>query len=131
MAFSDDLTFTDNSAVAHTFSRQVTEPSRCTWIDTATTASEPTTVRVAHRREALKDLPGEYQDRHTVEFTMVKKDAVTGKPYKIVIGFNVQMPLTGPLTRTEIDHLRSYIKNSTNGFLVSNTLIDKLLRSEL
>lgn len=131
MAFSDDITLRDNAAADKTFSRQIQEPQRCTWIDTSTTPQEPRLLRISHRKESMKGLAGEFQDRHTIELMTTKKDTVTGKPYTQVVTLSVQYPLTGPLVRADLDHLISFLKVATNGILTNSTLIDRLLRSEL
>lgn len=132
MAYADDLSFKDSAAASKTFSRQLQEPNRHTWIDTASTAQEPRIVRIAHRKEALKGKPGEYQDRHTVDFAVTKKDPTTGKSYTITLTCSVQFPLTGPLVRADLDHLLAFAKTaSPDGFLTNTTHIDRLLRSEL
>lgn len=132
MAFADDITLKDSAAASKTFSRQLSEPNRCTWIDTSITdPTTPRTMRISHRKEALKGMPGEFQDRHTIEVMVVKKDAVTGKPYMQTISVGVQYPLTGPLVRADLDHLLAFLKDATNGMLVVTAHMDKLLRSEI
>lgn len=131
MAFADDMSFNDNAAAAKTFSRQSLDAQRCSWIDTGSTASEPRVLRISHRREAQKANPGETQDRHTIEFYVVKKDPTTGRLYQQTVSVGVQYPLTGPLVRADLDHLLSFFRNATNGFLTTTQYVDKLLRSEL
>lgn len=131
MAYADDITLKDSAAASKTFSRQLSEPNRCTWIDTSITdPTTPRTMRISHRKEALKAYPGEYQDRHTIEFVTIKKDAA-GRPYSQIATFSVQYPLTGPLVRADLDHELAFLKDATNGMLVVTAHIDKLLRSEL
>lgn len=131
MAYADDLTFRDNAAADKTFSRQMQEAGRHTWIDQSTTAAEPRIVRIAHRAEPIPGVTGESQDRHTVDFAVTKKDGTTGKLYNARVSIVVLMPRTGPIVRADLDHLVSFVKSATNGFLTSTTMVDKLLRSEL
>lgn len=131
MAFADDIVLKDASSADQTFARQAAENNRCTWINTSTTALEPRLARISHRREATKQNPGEFQDRHTVEFSLVKKDTTTGKLYTAVAAVSIQMPLTGPIVRADLDNLLAFLKNATAGFIVVSTNVDKLLRNEL
>jgi len=133
MAFPDDLVLKDATPTARTFSRQSQEANRCTWIDTSTTPQEPRILRISHRKEPIKSLPGEFQDRHTIEIGITKKDATTGKLYTMTVSSSIQYPLTGPLVRADLDHLVAfYAKGATpDAFYNTVVYVDRFLRSEL
>lgn len=130
---SDDLVLKDSAAASKTFSRQSQLSDRSTWIDQASTATEPRLIKLSHRKEALKGKPGEYQDRHTCEFSVTKKDAVTGKFYTGVLTVSLQFPQSGVVTRAEMDHLLYFAALSATTFGVFSTAatVDKIYRSEL
>lgn len=131
MAYADDVTLKDAAAADKIFSRQLQETNRCTWIDQTSTSSEPRTMKISHRKEAIKGYPGEYQDRHTIEMKVTKKDATTGKLYSAVITVSMQIPLTGSLVRADYNNLITFFTNPTNGMITGATNVDKLLRNEL
>lgn len=131
MAFADDITLKDSAAVDKVFSRQILGTNSCVWTDTTITdPTLPRLMKILHRKEALKGYSGQFQDRHTIEMSTTKKDAA-GMPYVQYATFSVQYPLTGPLVRSDLDHMLAFFKNATNGMLAVSTQIDKLLRSEL
>lgn len=131
MAFADDLTLKDRNSAAHTFSRTKSLPDKSTWIDQATTASEPRTLSIAHRREPIKDNPGKYRDRHTVSFEYTKLDPTTGVPYTMNLNASIVMPLVGPLVRNDLDDLRTMLYEATAGIIGTTANVDKLMRNEL
>lgn len=132
MAYSDDITLRDFINGDKVFSRQLSEPNRCSWIDQGTTAQEPRILRISHRKEARKGgVAGQFQDRHTVEILHTKKDATTGELFTVVGVYSLQIPQTGPFTRAMIDDVHAFMWKATNGFLPTTTYVDKLLRSEL
>lgn len=130
---ADDLSLKNSAAAAIAFSRQSQTTDRSIWIDQTSTATEPRTLSVAHRKEALKGKPGEYQDRHTVQFAVTKKDAVTGKFYTGKVTVSVEMPQSGVVTRAEMDHLLYFaaLSASTFSIFATTATVDKLYRNEL
>jgi len=130
---SDDLSLKDSGGVAKTFSRQSQLSDRSVWIDQASTATEPRLIKLSHRKEALKGKAGEYQDRHTCEFSVTKKDAVTGKFYTGICTVALQFPQSGVVTRAEMDHLLYFAALSASTFSIFSTVatVDKIYRSEL
>lgn len=134
MAYADDVTLQNVAGATVTFSRQALDLSgaRCTWIDTASTNVEPRTMRIAHRAESIPGLTGQTRDRHTVDFTVVKKDATTGLLFPASVSVSVLLPRSGVVTRAMLDDLIYFVGRATpNGFVMTAANIDKLLRSEL
>jgi hypothetical protein len=129
MAFATDVVLRDNAAADKTFSSRTTSGSRVERIDQASTPAEPRLLIIDHRRVGKSGTP-EYRDEHLVQLKVTKKDAVTGKLYLGFCNVTIGQPVDGIVTRAEIDHLISFLKSGTNGFLTSTTNIDKLLRSE-
>lgn len=131
MAFADDITLRDAAAADKTFARRTTGADSADWIDTASSAAQPRTMRIAHRREPIKGRPGEYQDRHTVTFSVTEKETQTNVPYTGSMSVSIVLPQVGPVERGDIDHLNSFLKSATNGFLTTSANIDKLCLGQL
>lgn len=129
MAFTADVVLRDNAAADKTFSTRMTKDQRVERIDQASTPQEPRLLVLDHRRVG-KAGTVEYRDEHLIQLKVSKKDATTGKIHTGFINVTIGQPIEGVVTRTEIDHLISFLKSATNGFLTSSTNIDKLLRSE-
>lgn len=129
MAFSADVVLRDNAAADKTFSTRSTNGSRVERIDQASSSMEPRLLVIDHRRAGKAGTP-EYRDEHLVQLKVTKKDAVTGKLYTGFINVTFGVPVDGIVTRTEMDHLISFLKSATNGFLTATANIDKILRSE-
>jgi hypothetical protein len=129
MAFAADIVLRDNAAADKTFSSRNTDGSRVERIDQASTAMEPRILVIDHRRAGKSGTP-EYRDEHLVQFKVTKKDAVTGKLYTGFANLTIGVPVDGIVVRAEYDHIISFLKSATNGFLTTTANIDKLLRSE-
>lgn len=127
MAFGD-LTLRDNAAADKTFTARQMSGQLVERIDTSTTAQEPRTCTINHRRVGQKGTPAE-RDEHLVQLKVSKKDT-DGKLYTGYINVTFGVPVSGPLVRADFDHLNSMLKSATNGFLTSSGNLDKLLRGE-
>lgn len=130
MAFSSDLTLNNAAAAAKTFTLQGQSPSESTRIDTATTVSAPRILKIRHRREGKPGTPT-YRDRHTATIVHNEKDSVTGVVYTAQMDVSIQVPVEGPVDRTDINDMIAFLTNTTNGVCQLTANVDRFLRSEV
>lgn len=129
MAFSTDLVLKDSAAASKTFSLRSTSGARTERIDQASTASEPRLLIIDHRRVGKAGTP-DYRDEHLVQLKVFKKNAVTGNIHKGFVNVTISQDVDGIVTRAEIDHLLSFLKEATAGMIALTANVDKLMRSE-
>lgn len=129
MAFSTDLVLKDSAAASKTFSLRSTNGARTERIDQASTASEPRLLIIDHRRVG-KAGTETYRDEHLVQLKVSKKNATTGKIYTGYVNLTIGQDVDGVVTRAEIDHLLSFLKEATAGMIAVTANVDKLLRAE-
>lgn len=129
MAFSTDLVLKNAAAADITYSLRNTVGARTERIDQSSSASEPRTITIDHRRVGKAGTPS-YRDEHLIQLKVVKKNATTGNLHTGYVNLTVGMDVDGIVTRAMINDLLAHLTNASVGMAVSTTYVDKLLRSE-
>lgn len=121
MALSDPITITDGTA-GQIFNKIRDEVQGSVRLNDASTPSLPEQIVIRHTASGKG---ADSVDRHLVQVSKVKKDAVTGKLSTAILNLTFAVPRDGNWTTTEIQRLSTILVNT-----ITPTLLPKIIRGE-